>query len=271
MKRELSIYEANCIQRALKSKDGTADYETSYVDENINTIFEEAGLKFIGCKAEVRGKRPVFQNIFSIVDREIASNAILACRTPKSPILYKLTPHDCDATWVKHICPTCGGSEISFHGGDSVPVPVLPLGLESYGELDTFLSVGQCPCGQNLYVYEFGFSTLPYPDVPYPYGYEDVFVVGNIEHRRYARKTFKAFAKGMEPWFVSRLWFNSLAENKGPFIADFHQLGPFKIQHEDEIYEANNKWLEGSELFNNLAGEAMRHLKEFAASYYANK
>lgn len=275
MSKALTIYEANHIQCALDNREGVVETWLSRTTPEMVKKLERSGLKVKGYKPRERDGVDINDPwiVFEIQDRDKAAKAIFPFRIPVNRINHWLTPIEHDSPWAKHVCPECGGTDIDWNDGDSVPVPVLPLGIDSYGELDTFLCVGQCKCGQPLYTYEFGFSSIPYPDG------EDCFALGNIEGRRKQLQTFKAEAEGLSPWFVARMWFSNSYRNKGPFIADFHQFGPFKLDQVDELSGENgvsrcitshgsNKWDIGRELFHNLAGEAMSQLKSFSETYF---
>jgi hypothetical protein len=219
---------------------------------------------------------PAFWSVFSVVDREAAEKAVAPFRVPKAPIEFTLTPVVQTRQWTDYRCPSCNEATLEWHDGDSIRVPVLPEGIDSYGLIDTGLMVGHCKtCSQPVYIYEFGFSTVDNPQ-------DDMaFCVWNLLYEPDSFQAFRAEADGHEPWVVSRLDFrtgatldgDTLPLLKGPFVIDFHQIGPFKLDSPDELSGphgvsncgwsgASNKWDLGEALFHNLAGNAMRVLKE---------
>ncbi|MEX6780503.1 hypothetical protein [Pseudomonas aeruginosa] len=276
---QLSIRLANIIQRALVREGGKSRTQTASLSQQDIRDLRLHGMWYEGFEpCEIPGREdPEFWSVFSVVDRGAAETAVEQFRVPKAPVEFTLTPieqNDKARQWAEYHCPSCNAASLEWHDGDSVPVPVLPEGIDSYGLIDTGLMVGHCKhCSQPVYIYEFGFSTVDNPQ-------DDMaFCVWNLLYEPDSFQVFRAEAEGHAPWIVSRLDYrtgatadgDTLPLPKGPFVIDFHQFGPFKLEHTDELSGqhgvsncgasgTSDKWEVGKALFHNLAGSAMRAL-----------
>ena len=270
---DLDIREANIIEQALHSQDGTVLYWTSHVTHQLISKLKRHGMRLVGFAPDFPNGNRRFWSMFAVDNRELAETAVIPFRQINNPISFHLTNFEQDGYWANYVCPECGSNDLKWHDGDSVFVPVLPEGITSYDEIDTFLTVGTCQdCQQPLYVYEFGFSSIPNPDDSSP------FMVPNLEQIPDHYQMYRAEADGLEPWIVSRLWYNTGRLDsgctrlpKGPFVVDLHQFGPFHLAEEGELSGlygvlrcasgGNDKWTVGQELFRRLAANAMAKLR----------
>jgi hypothetical protein len=196
--------------------------------------------------------------------------------------IESLTPFEQTHCMTDYACPKCKSHDVHFRDGDSVGVPVLPEGMPSYDHLDTLLMVGTCKtCSEPIFIYEFGFTTVANPD-------DDViFCVTNLPQKPDRFQLYHAHAAGRDPWVVSRLFFDTgtlrdfppeiLRLPKGPFVVDYHQFGPYSLDHAGELSGPNgvarcggagasDKWKVGEALFQQLSASAMKCLTEAAAA-----
>lgn len=266
---------ANIIQRALLSENSTAEFWTEHLTADLHKVLIESGMKSVGVKPHPVNSEadPYFWTVFAIEDRALAQAAIQPYRSAPAPIEFQLSPVEQEHYWAEYKCPSCGGADVKLTDGDSIAVSVLPEGIESFGEIDPGLMVGTCKsCEQGLYVYEFGFSTVEYPDGDF------VFCVSNIDPEPAKFQMYRAEAPGHSPWLVSRRWYANgpdIELPKGPFVVDFHQVGPFKLDTPTELSGRhgvascggagnNSKWRVGADMLRNLALTAKQKLSEGA-------
>lgn len=265
MSYELSVSEANLIQCLLDSEDGTYHYKTSNLRPGTLKALEEVGIRF-GSYKESHYGHPNFWSVFTIYERDKAAAAIAPFRIPKSKIQFSLKPIQGKSGLVGYLCPACGGDYIDWYGGENIFVPVAPLGIEGASS-EPHVAFGQCACGQKLCAYEFAFSSIPEPhDDPY-------FDVTEVEDSYRNMVLFKASSVEIGSWRISRMWIDSPMFREDKFTVDLHKIGPFKID-EDGCFigdnpllswsnsSSNSLWDIGTELFHNLAGEAMSQLKK---------
>lgn len=280
---ELTLTHANLLQQALADKEGLAKYWTSQLTDDFVKVLEQHGLKVIGHEAKPGDPQDAkFWTVFHLESRVKAVAALKPFTAPDAPVAFKLTPIEPgEYPYGSHYaCPACGSKDIRWTDGDSISVPVLPVGITHYDDIDTSLMVGACQsCQQHLYFYEFGFTTVTDPCD------EGLFVVPNIAAHPDRIECFKAEAEAgnVQPWVVSRLTYVTGKKDdkgfvplpKGPFMVDYHQFGPFKLDHEGELSGAfgvsrcgssgdANKWVIGSRLLHNLAANAMQAVKQAA-------
>ncbi|WP_143479374.1 hypothetical protein [Pseudomonas aeruginosa] len=265
MSFELSVSEANLIECVLCSEDGNYNYKTSNLRPGALEALAEFGIRFVGYKDGFYGE-PDFWSVFNIFERDMAAAAIAPFRIPKSKIQFSLRPIKGRSGRVPYFCAACGGTDIYWYSGENIFVPVTPLGIEPVSS-EPHVAFGQCGCGQILCAYEFAFSSIPKPhDDPY-------FDLTWIEGSRRKSMVFEASSASIQSWHVSRMWFDSSINDQEEFTVDLHQIGPFKID-EDGFFlgdntltawsnsSSNSLWDIGTDLFHNLAGEAMSQLKK---------
>lgn len=272
----LTTQHANIIQRALLNEHSVAFVQTAKLTRHDLGLLSASGIVPTGCTPNEAKNQPAKSDwtALAVVDKSTAEAAIQPFGTPVAPVDFQLKPIEQETQWADYNCPSCGATKTCWSDGDTISVPVLPEGIRSYGEIDAVLMVGHCKaCKQHLYVYEFGFSTVDYPDDPL------VFCVVNIEQEPDVFQAFQAKAAHFLPWVVTRMWFTTgkMPGNapdrlpNGPFVVDYHQFGPFMLDHEGELTGANGvsscsgsgdkaKWAAGEFLFRNLAGKAMQQL-----------
>lgn len=280
---ELTLTHANMLQQALTDKDGLAKYRTSQLTAEFVEVLEKHGLKVIGHEAKPGDPEDKkFWTVFNLESRIKAVQAIKPFTQPDAPIAFKLTPIEVGEYHygAHYACPTCGSKAIRWTDGDSIGVAVLPQGIGHYDDIDTSLMVGTCEgCQEPLYFYELGFTTVTDPCA------DGMFVVTNIVANPDRVECFKAEdeAGAIQPWVVSRISYVTgkkvdggfVSLPKGPFMVDYHQFGPFKLERDGELSGpygvarcgnggANDKWAVGSRLLHNLAANAMQAVKQAA-------
>lgn len=276
----ITITEANIIEQALKSEDGTAKFWRSQTTHHLVKVLNAHGMTQIGFEASpVRPADRHFWGVWKVVDRDLAAASIEKFRKTDNPIEFTLTPFEKSDHYDDYHCPKCNGDKIQWTDGDSISVPVLPEGINDYNDIDTVLMVGTCQgCQEPLYFYEYGFTTVTDPSD------DDYFCVSNLVQIPDKYQMYKAEAPGIEPWVLSRRWYDTgqLHESlkpeegavrlpKGPFVVDYHHFGPFSLESDGELSGPygvsmcggsgeNDKWEVGTMIFNRLAKNAMNRL-----------
>lgn len=267
----ITIWDAQIIDQALRSEDATVKLRAYKCTPSLMELLTKNGLVLSGdAPGSKRGEDksdPLFFSVLKVVNREIAEQAVSQFSVAKNPINFKLKPFKQETFMANYLCPTCASDNLSWPDGDCVSVPVLPEGICDHEQLDTLKMHGQClDCQEELYFYEFGFTTVPNPDDL------DIFSVTDLSQLPDRYQMFTAKAKGMTPWVMSRRWYwtgkvgayfnpGVVRLPKGAFAVDYHQFGPFlagrtgpygKLRH-----ETSNWSEEGTRLFTNLAKSAM--------------
>jgi hypothetical protein len=272
----LTIKHANLIEQALTSPDGTAKYWTSQTNDDLIQVLSLHGLAVTGVAPGGFPQEDDFWTVFTIDDKSKADAAVKPFRTPSAPMDFRLSPVDPAplSPWACYQCPACQSTDTYWTDGDSVYVPVLPEGIADYNDIDTTLMVGECrACEQPLFIYEFAFTNVTNPDGDF------MFCLANIAQEPDRYEVFHAEADGLAPWILSRRWYTTGKMPKGappqlpkgPFVVDFHQFGPFPLAEAGELSGrygvarcsgagVSEKWLQGEELFRNLANNAMQRL-----------
>lgn len=267
----LDFLTANLIQRALE-RDGVARQWLGLLSDPQRQALEANGLRCVGTTPRFDSDAEPFWQEWAVADRDKAQAALEPFRHPLAPIEFSLEPLPGTEQYSQYHCPGCSGAHLHIEDGDIVSVPVLPAGVPDYGHIDPMMVVGDCDaCGTVAYAYEFGFSSVSNPD-----GNEGLSVLGLIQIPDRIER-YRATADGMEPWLVTRMFFDTgrLPEDefyartalpKGPFVVDYHQIGPrtvvpaspggiVGIEHCDA--GPGSAWAKGAELFHNLAAAAM--------------
>jgi len=277
----LTITEANIIEQAIQSKHGTAKFWTSQTTPQMTQMLLAHGMSHIGFESSpVAPEQTDFWGVWKVTNLELASASIRKFKQQNNPISFTLTPFDNPNYYDTYKCTLCGSGNLHWTDGDSIPVPVLPEGINDYDDVDTVLMVGHCKdCAEQMYFYEFGFTTVTNPDD------DDPFCVANLTQVPDQYQMYTAEADGIQPWVVSRRWYDtgklheSLGANedarrlpKGPFAVDYHHFGPFRLRFEGELSgwngvsscgsQGNDKWQAGTDLFNRLANSAMKKLRQ---------